>query len=859
MISIDDLFSVNIFKELPRENLAALAPHLVEKNIPAGTTIIYRGDPGNSMFMVLDGTVAVTLTNDEGIDYTLATLGPGEIFGEMALMTGEPRSANVRALTTTRLFELSQQAFFEIVTTCPTFNESLLRLLVQRRTETAVHEQTTHSQRIWNAANLFAQPSPGIDLLIGKTHWTIETNERIRCIAMGTRNVLILGERGTGKDLAARLIHFNGPAQERPLFHLDCANPPPVQRVSKGETAKAEDSLHRDIAQETALFGHSANAGSYAQSVRRGYIELSENGAVILENIDELSPRVQRLLVDYLKHGTFVRAGGNERITGNARLLATTSTPLSELKEVQAIDPELQRLLGGEVLALQPLRDRKKDIPVLAEYFLREYTHKFGKTINGFSKDALNLLVDHDWPLNVDELRQVVERAVVVTKSNAIEEGHVFLNIPTFSATGKYNLLRNPFIRDLAGHRLFPTGLRFITIPAIFLLILLTFAGPQQNNPANLMAWAVLWPTLILSVIFSGRSWCGYCPFPIISDGINSCRRKFLAVPGFLSKNAVRISITGFAIILLAEHAAEMSNAAQATSLLLLAILGSTVITDFFYGKRAWCKHFCPLGKMVAQTSTLSLIELESNSNVCSSQCQTHDCVKEGNCPMGIHPSAAGVSKDCILCLSCVKRCSHQAVRINARLPWQELLGSKKWDLAGAFFAVFLAAMVLALKLPAWGPVSSYLIQHFADNPRAADFVAVIATGLAFTALALLASGFPRDIFWKKHFTVAGYAYLFLAFAGFFNVYFHEFVYRGHNLGPWIIEQTGLAGVIPEPWITPNLGTLKALIPTITLTGAASSLVVLAKLSEKYSIPVFVRRTHKGILCLTSLLFLLIL
>jgi hypothetical protein len=302
-----------------------------------------------------------------------------------------------------------------------------------------------------------------------------------------------------------------------------------------------------------------------------------------------------------------------------------------------------------------------------------------------------------------------------------------------------------------------------------------------------------------------------------------------------------------------------MFNAAHATSILLLAILGGTVITNFFFGKRIWCKHVCPLGKMVAQTSALSLIELESNSTVCSSQCQTHDCVKDGNCPMGLHPSVAGISKECILCMSCVKRCKHQAVRINVRLPWNELLARKKADFPGAFFAVFLTALVLAMKLPSWGPFSSFVMRHYTGNLHAADLAMAISTGLVFTVLVFLASGFPRNDSWKQNFSLSGYAYLFLAFAGFFNIYFHEFVYRGHNLAPWTLEQIGLSSEIPASWVTPDLGTLKALIPLITLAGAVSSLIMLAKLAKKHDIPAFARRFHQGILCVTTLLFLVIL
>jgi transcriptional regulator with AAA-type ATPase domain len=858
MITVNDLQRVNIFKDLSSEIIAAFIPRLTEKHYPAETTIIYRGDPGYSMFMVIDGTLAVTLRNDEGIEYSLATLGAGDIFGEMALLTGEPRSANVKSLSVVRLLELSQKAFFELVAAYPALNDHLIRLLVQRRARTAVHLQSA-DQRTGNIATLFAQPPPDVQKLVGTTKWTHDTNATVGRLAAYPGNILILGERGSGKGLVAQLIHFSGLEGGRPLFRLDCANPPPVQRQSEAGKTGEKDALHREIAQESALFGHGADAGSFASSIRRGYLELADGGAVVLENIDALTPRVQRLLVHFLLKGNFARTGEIEPIASKVRLLATTSRPPDELRVAAKFDPELLALVGGEILVLKPLRERKKDIPVIAEYFLQEYSQKFAKNVSGFSKESLNLLVDHDWPLNVEEMRQVVERAVVIATGDLVEESQVFLNIPTFSATGKYNLLRIPSVKKMVHHDLFPTGLRFVTIPFILALIILTLAGPPENNPANLVVWAVWWPFLILSIIVSARGWCGYCPLPMISDGLNFYRNKFLAVPGFLTRNGVWIGIAGFALVLLSEHAAQMFTAAHATSVLLLVIVGGATITNFFFGKRSWCKHVCPLGKMVSQTSALSFIELGSNSNVCTSQCQTHDCVKDKNCPMGLHPSAAASSKDCILCLSCVRRCKHQAVRINARLPWNELLAREKWDVAGAFFAVFLTALVLAVKLPSWEPFSQLLTREFSENQLLADVAIAVTIGFAFTALAFLLSGFPGNGSWKQNFSVTGYAYLFLAFAGFFNIYFHEFVYRGHNLIPWTVDQIGLSGVVPAAWITPNLGTLKALIPAVTLIGAFSSLYLLTKLSGKFAIPAFVRVAHQGIMFITTCVFLAIL
>lgn len=860
MITSADLQSIGIFEDFPMEAISAIIPRLTEKYFPAGTTIIYRGDPGYSMFMILSGTVNVTLINDEKVEYVLTTQKPGDVFGEIALMTGEPRSANVKALTDVHLAELSQEVFLELVSAFPKLNENLLRLLMQRKARTTVRQQYASLEREEIIAKFLSQKDPDIDHFIGKTKWTADTNAAIIKLAAAKGNVLILGERGTGKDLAARLIHMHGPVGNRPLYRLDCANPPPIQREVEEGKADKKDVLHSEIAQESALFGHSADAGSYARGIRRGYLELADGGSIILENIDSLSPHVQRLLVQYYRAGAFTPVGGSRQISSKVRLIATTSLPLEKLKEKGVFEPELLELAGAETLNLKPLRDRKKDIPVIAEYLVEEYNKKFSRHVTSFSKEAMNLIVDHNWPLNIDELRQVIERAVVIAEGAVIHESQIFLNLPTFSTTGKINILKFSSVRDILSHRLIPAGLKLVTVPFILLLIFYTLTGPQENNLANLVVWGVWWPFLIISIFISARSWCGYCPLPVVGEYIGRLQKGFRPVPGVLINYGVWIGVIGFIIILMTEHIFNMFTNAYATGILLVTILSGAVITTILFGKRSWCKHICPLGRMVAQYSAISMLELGSNSNVCTSQCQTHDCVKDGNCPMGIHPSAASSTKDCVLCFACMKSCQHRSVRIDARYPWQEFLNRQKWELSGALFAVFLTSSVLAVKLPE-SPLYRKYILHTPELSHS------LLTGLgeslpillAFVALLLIVSGLPFKKDGQRHFIHAGYTYQFLGFFGFFNIYLHEFIYNGHNLLPWMVNVFSFGSFsLPEALI-PNLGTLKALVPLFTLAGGAASLLTLRLLAGKYEFSRAVYRGHQAVMMLVILIFLVIL
>ncbi len=856
----EDLLRIGILKDFPSEALAGIFQRLREKSFRAGTGILYRGDPAYSMFMILGGSVAVTRTNDNGVEYTLATLGEGEIFGEMALLIGEPRSANVKAVTDVLLAELSQEAFLELIATFPELDESLLRLVAQRRTRSSVRERFALLEREEIVASLFGRQPPEVGSFLGDSRATADVNAAIARLALCESNVLILGERGTGKELAARLIHAHGSARTRPLYHLDCADPPPVKRDEERGKGAHEDALHLELAQQSALFGHGVAAWSYAKSIRRGYLELADGGSVVLENVDSLAPGVQRLLVRYCRDGTFVPVGGSRQISSRVRLIATASGTLRQLEEEGKLDPEMLGLVNSEVLQLKPLRQRKKDIQLIAEHFLDVYKEKFAKQISCFSEEALNLLVGHDWMLNVDELRQVVERAVVITEGDIITESQVFLKLPSFSATGRFNLLRIPFLRDLFNQPMFPAGLRFITVPFVLLLIVGAFAGPAENNPANLLVWSLWEPCLIISILFAGRSWCAYCPLPVIGEYAGRSRKKFLPLPGVLARYGVWIAVGGLIVIIQTEHIFDMFNKARPTGILLLAILAGAVITSLLFGGRLWCRHFCPLGMMVAQFATVSLVELGGNDNVCSIQCHNHDCVRHGACPMGIHPATASAGKDCILCLSCVRSCQHRSARLNARFPWQGFVRKEKWEPGDAVFAVLVIASVLAVKLPESG-IFRMLILHGSARPHSliAGLCESLPITIVFAALVLLVSGFPFKSEWKRRFVLAGQAYLFLALSGLFNVYLHEFVYNGPHLLAQSAQFLSLGALELPDWLTPNLGTLKALFPMITLAGGICSLLMLKMLKDKYYFTRPLYRIHQVILVLIVLLFLLIL
>ena len=843
-ITITEISAIPLFKDIPESELEKIAPRLTSKTFPADQTIIFRGDEGYSMFILLKGAVAVTLTNDEGVEYTIAELGPEEAFGEMALLTGEPRSANVKAVGETTVVEIGQDHLNELMDACPGLNRALFRLLAKRLGAMGVLQNKQNVERVELIASLMTVRSkPERDHFPGSTKWAAEFNATLKKLGGERQHVLVLGEPGTETKLAANLIHHYGQGDAGPMLYLDCGNPPPVQRERANLQDHSGDALYKEMAQEGALFGHTAESGKYGKGDRIGLLELAGGGVLLLDNIDQLTQRVQLQLLEALS----ADAGGK----GKVRVIATCRTPESEGE----LDPAVREMITGATVTVKPLRERRKDIHALALLYLEEFNRKFGKHARKFSVEALNMLLDHSWPLNSLELRQVVERAVASCQEERIDADHIFLNLPKFAMTGKFNLLKITQLDALVRSKWIPLGFKIVSVPFILFLMIFTLVGPEKQNVANLIVWSVWWPFLILSIAFTSRSWCAYCPLPVISDGVSSFRSRFSKVPVFLSRYGVWCGVVGFALIVAVEHLTHMFTNPHATALLLLSVLGGAVVTTLLYGSRSWCKHLCPLGSMIGNTASLSILEIGSNPNVCSTQCQTLDCIKDNNCPMGLHPSSAALTRECVLCLNCVKSCQHRSARLNLRTPWHQVIARGKWEWSVSISALLMVASVLAVRGSEWG--MGHLPGGSPGHPLLTNGGVLFLIVSLFLAAAILAAGFPFSGGWRKNLLISGYPYLFLAFVGLFNLYFYEFVHRGSQLGVWALKNLSIDSFIPAEWITPELGTLQIVLPLTALLGGAGANYMLGELVRRESLPLFLLRSNQLLIAVTVVLYVL--
>jgi transcriptional regulator with GAF, ATPase, and Fis domain len=237
--------------------------------------------------------------------------------------------------------------------------------------------------------------------MVGRSDRMREVYRFIERVAPSDSTVLICGESGTGKELAARAIHQNSPRKSLPFVALNCA-------------ALTESLL------ESELFGHEKGAFTSAVSLKKGYLEVAEGGTIFLDEIGELSPVLQAKLLRVLQEREFVRVGGTRPIKINVRFLAASNKNLQKEVREEKFRPDLFHRLNVISTTLPPLRERPVDIPALAEHFAARYAGKCNREVTGISEAALACLTEYDWPGNIRELENAMERAVVIGSSERI-------------------------------------------------------------------------------------------------------------------------------------------------------------------------------------------------------------------------------------------------------------------------------------------------------------------------------------------------------------------------------------------------------------------------------------------------------
>jgi transcriptional regulator with GAF, ATPase, and Fis domain len=224
-------------------------------------------------------------------------------------------------------------------------------------------------------------------------------------MAQSKASVLIQGESGTGKEIIAQSIYAHSQRNTKPFIKVNCA-------------ALSESLL------ESELFGHEKGAFTGADLKRMGRFELANGGTLLLDEISEVSPKIQSKLLRVLELEEFERVGGSKTLKVDVRIIATTNRDLEQEIEKNNFRQDLYFRLNVIPVIVPPLRERREDVPVLAEYFLEKFKTGMDTPLKRVSKEAIDVLSQHDWPGNVREIKNLIHRCTVMIDSEVLMPEH---------------------------------------------------------------------------------------------------------------------------------------------------------------------------------------------------------------------------------------------------------------------------------------------------------------------------------------------------------------------------------------------------------------------------------------------------
>jgi PAS domain S-box-containing protein len=245
------------------------------------------------------------------------------------------------------------------------------------------------------------------EAIIGKSHQIQEVLHAVEHVAETDATVLILGETGTGKELIARAIHNISLRHDRPLVKVNCAALPATLI-------------------ESELFGHEKGAFTGALKAKVGRFELANGGTIFLDEIGELPIEMQVKLLRVIQSGEFERLGGPQTLHTDVRIIAATNRDLEKAVAAKTFREDLFYRLNVFPIRVPPLRERREDLPLLVDYFVREYAKKIGREINVIPRSVLSTLENYNWPGNIRELENIIERSVILCLGPQFEIGNWF-------------------------------------------------------------------------------------------------------------------------------------------------------------------------------------------------------------------------------------------------------------------------------------------------------------------------------------------------------------------------------------------------------------------------------------------------
>ncbi|MGA1863658.1 MAG: sigma 54-interacting transcriptional regulator [bacterium] len=686
---INLLKKIDIFKGLPPYLLPSIADQFELVSFKAKDIIIKQNQRIQNFYIVSSGRLEIYVRDQRGVQSHISYLLPGEYFGDYYLLYDHPSTTEIMASKDSECICLPKEKFLALLELDPEISQHILKsILKQFRKTQLVEEAVKYKEK----AIQFLQQNKRIiqyKKIIGKSAVIIRLNEDIERIAQNDEYLLIEGEFGTGKELVARIIHGKSKRREKPFISVDCETLIP----DTIDTQLFGDYLYYDRPMKQREMGLS-------------YFELAEGGTLLLKNVEVLPLDIQARIHEILFPASSREKQKIRSYAPDVRIMSTSRVSLQSRVEKGQFDQNLFQSLSANKICLEPLRNRKKDIPDLVDHFIRKYAKYYDKKVYGVSDSAMRLLLAHDYKMsNVQELEEVIERAVTLTRSDKVRSEHLFLGLPAARPLVLYNLLKIGFFAKWIKKRIFPEKIREIVAVTFLMLILLSlfsnYLPYPYNNIGKLLTWSIWWPAMFLSFFFVGRFWCSVCPYATYSHLGKKVLCKEQNFP--FKKYDFLFMTIGFLFVIWVEEISGMRNSSFKVGLLQLSIVSLAVIMGMVYKRDSWCRFICPLGALISTCSMASMIEVRSNPDVCFNQCTTHDCYKGTSdtigCPMFQHLMYVDNNQTCKVCLNCVRSCTHDNISLNIRPPATEIYNSNRLNKGLFLFVIALMGVLIPILL----------------------------------------------------------------------------------------------------------------------------------------------------------------
>jgi two-component system response regulator PilR (NtrC family) len=369
-----------------------------ERSLRELLAIVLRRE-GYEVLLAEDGQAALAALSRGPLDLLISDIKMPDMSGVEVLRAAKASDAAIPAIMMTAFASTETAVEAMRLGACDylvkPFDVDELKLKVREKLESRqLRQENVLLKRVLNKSHVFAGT-------IGRSPSMLAVFDLVESVAKTTSTVLVTGESGTGKELIARALHFHSLRRDRPFVALNCGALP-------------------ETLLESELFGHMRGAFTGAEMTKKGLVEIAEGGTIFLDEIGEMTPTMQVKLLRVVQERRFRRVGGLDEIEANIRIIAATNQDLQKLVADGRFREDLYYRINVIPIQLPPLRDRREDIPLIAEHFLSKYREQMGKSVAAISGAAMALLEQYHWPGNIRELENVIERAVALERTPTI-------------------------------------------------------------------------------------------------------------------------------------------------------------------------------------------------------------------------------------------------------------------------------------------------------------------------------------------------------------------------------------------------------------------------------------------------------